>query len=288
MRRFIPIFCALALIAGPASAADPEVTAPDSVAAGASIPVRIASGIEKGDQVTIGTADGEPIPEAPRAFPTTGEPEADLAAPVEPGEYTVVVLRANAPVAAKPIKVGAPSASVAPPERAAMREEIDIRFDGPGNPGDHLTYVEADGRRLLYVPRGYTKDRKEGTLKMPAPEKPGDYRVAYVTGGKVLASAPLRVTGASAQLAVPERVGVREAFEVRVEGPANNGDFLTLGDAKGAPLTLAPEVPLRGQKRDTLRMNGPQHPGQYTVIYQSGTTVLATVPLKAEGPKAPK
>jgi hypothetical protein len=35
-------------------------------------------------------------------------------------------------------------------------------------------------------------------------------------------------------------------------------------------------------------MMAPQQPGEYTVIYQSGTTVLATVPLTAEGPKGPK
>jgi Ca-activated chloride channel family protein len=288
MKRIIPVICFAALIAAPAWADEVQVSAPDQVAAGASFPVRIESGIEKGDQVTIGTADGEPVPDARRAYPAAGDSEAALAAPVEPGDYTVVVLRANNRVAARPIKVAAPAAKVAAPERATMRQEIDVRYEGPANPGDHVTYVEADGSRLLYVPRGYAKERTEGVLKLPAPEKPGQYRVAYVTGGKVLASAPIQVDGASARISVPDSVPTREPFEATVEGPANPGDFLTLGDAKGMPIALAAQVELRGEKRDTLRMMAPQLPGEYTVIYQSGTTVLATVPLKAEGAKGPK
>jgi hypothetical protein len=175
---------------------------------------------------------------------------------------------------------------LAVPERAMMRDAIEVRFRGPGNPGDHLTYVEEDGSRILYAPRRYTDDEREGTVTMRAPEKPGVYRVAYVTGGKMLASSkPIQVSAPSVSLAAPKRVPARQPFEVTVEGPALPGDFLTLGDANGTPISFAAQVPLRGNKRDTLRMTAPQQEGDFTVVYRSGSAVLATAPLEAFEPE---
>jgi hypothetical protein len=179
-----------------------------------------------------------------------------------------------------------PPATLAVPERAVMRDAIEVRFQGPGNPGDHLTYVEEDGSRILYAPRRYTEDEREGTVTMRAPEKPGVYRVAYVTGGKMLASSrPIQVAAASASLAAPKRVPARQPFEVTVEGPALPGDFLTLGDANGTPISFAAQIPLRGNKRDTLQMRAPQQEGDFTVVYRSGSAVLATAPLEAYEPE---
>jgi len=180
----------------------------------------------------------------------------------------------------------AATVTLSAPKQAVMREEIAVRYEGPADPGDFVTFVTEGGLLIPNAPRGYPNDRAKGTLTLQAPEKPGAYRIAYVNGGKLLASAPIQVAGASASLAVPERVRARQPFEVAVEGPANPGDFLTLGDAKGTPLNFAEEVPLRGRKRDSLRMNAPPREGEYTVVYQAGGTVLATAPLKVQAADA--
>ncbi len=70
-----------------------------------------------------------------------------------------------------------------------------------------------------------------------------------------------------------------------VEGPALPGDFLTLGDANGTPISFAAQIPLRGNKRDTLQMRAPQQEGDFTVVYRSGSAVLATAPLEAYEPE---
>ncbi len=195
-------------------------------------------------------------------------------------------MRANKAIAARPLQVTGVSASLRAPATAILREEISVEYAGPANPGDYVTYVKPDGTPILYAPRAHPAGAPKGTLKLRAPEKPGKYQVAYFTGAKMLAGAPIEVTRASASLQAPRRVRIRHQFEVKVEGPANPGDYLTLGDAKGAPISFAATVPLRGKQSDTLMVTAPQQEGRYTVLYMSGSTVLASAPVKVYASEA--
>lgn len=286
MTRIISLAFIVIALMSPASAQELQLSIPKSVEAGANFAVGFESGLEKGDEVTIGTAAGEPIAEAPRAYPTTDKPSVEIAAPVDPGDYTVVIVRAAKPIAARPITVSGATASLRAPAKAVLREKIAVEYEGPANPGDHVTFVKSDGTPMLYAARAYPNGRQKGTLEMIAPEKPGRYKVAYFTGVKALASVPLEVTGASASLSAPKLVRIRDRFEVTVEGPANPGDVLTLGDAKGSPINFSAKVALRGKRSDKLSMTAPQHEGRYTVLYLSGSTVLASAPLKAYAAEA--
>jgi hypothetical protein len=283
----LALFIALVVLgAWPAAAQELQLSTPDSVEAGATFEIEIASGLEKGDEVTIGTTRGEPISEAQRAYPTTSKPAVEITAPVEPGDYTVVVVRANKAIASRPLQVKGVTATIHAPATAVLRAEIAVEYEGPANPGDYLSYVKPDGTPILYAPRGYPSGNRRGTVKMVAPEKPGAYQVAYFTGAKMLAGAPIEITGASASLAAPKRVRVRHTVEVGVQGPANPGDYLTLGDAKGTPISFAPQVPLREKQSDTLAITAPQQAGRYTVLYVSGSTVLASAPVKVYASEA--
>lgn len=290
MGRIIGLAFIIALLmphaVSPVAAQELQLTIPQSVEAGANFVVQFESGLEKGDEVTIGTAAGEPIPQAPHAYPATDRTSVEIAAPVDPGDYTVVILRAAKPIATRPITVTGATASLRAPAKAILRAKIAVEYEGPANPGDHVTFVKPDGTLILYAQRAYPNGNQKGTLEMIAPEKPGHYKIAYFTGVKALASVPLEVTGASASVSAPKLVRVRESFEVTVEGPANPGDVLTLGDAKGSPINFAAKVPLRGKQSDTLSMTAPQHEGRYTVLYLSGSTVLAAAPLKAYAAEA--
>ncbi|MPY73800.1 MAG: VWA domain-containing protein [Alphaproteobacteria bacterium] len=286
MGRIIGLAFIIALAVSPVAAEEPQISIPKSVEAGANFAVGFESGLEKGDEVTIGTAAGEPIAQAPRAYPTTDSPSVEIAAPVDPGDYTVVIIRGSKPIATRPITVTGASASLRAPAKAVLREQIAVEYEGPANPGDHVTFVKLDGTPILYAQRAYPNGKQKGTLEMIAPEKPGRYKVAYFTGVKPLASVPLEVTGASASVSAPKLVRIRDRFEVTVEGPANPGDVLTLGDAKGSPINFSAKVPLRGKQSDKLSMTAPQHEGRYTVVYLSGSTVLASAPLKAYAAEA--
>jgi hypothetical protein len=286
MGRIIWLAFLIGLTASQAAAQDLQLSFPNSVEAGATFPVGITSGLEKGDEVTIGTTRGEPIAKAQRAYPTTSEPTVELTAPVDPGDYTVVVVRANKAVVARPIRVTRVTAMLRAPASAILRQEIAVEYEGPANPGDYVTFVKPNGTPILYAPRAYLGGSRQGTLKIRAPEKPDAYQIAYFTGAKMLTGTPIEITGASASLSAPKRVRVRHAVEVAVEGPANPGDYLTLGDAKGVPINFAAEVPLREKRSDTLTISAPQQAGHYTVLYMSGATVLAAAPIKVYAPEA--
>ncbi len=120
---------------------------------------------------------------------------ATLSAPAEPGAYEVryVTGREENTLASVPVTVTAVSASLAAPASVDAGERFEVTWEGPDNPRDYVTIVEAGAREGAYRSYQYTRDGSPAALT--APDEPGAYEVRYVTGvgDRTLASVPISV-----------------------------------------------------------------------------------------------
>jgi Ca-activated chloride channel family protein len=118
-----------------------------------------------------------------------------LTAPAEPGAYEVryVTGREENTLVSVPVTVTAVSASLAAPASVGAGERFEVAWEGPDNPRDYVTIVEAGAREGRYLSYQYTRDGSPATLT--APDEPGAYEVRYVTGtgDRTLASVAISV-----------------------------------------------------------------------------------------------
>lgn len=164
------------------------------------------------------------------------------------------------------------------PNSAQQFSHIEVQWSGPDNPGDWIAIAYPDGKRIPYSSYVYTKD-SDGTARLRMPEKPGDYAIAYYNE----ADEPLRVvpvTGlpAKANLAAPETVPANTEFTVAWEGPDNEGDHITMGTEGGRWIPYSSSGKTKDHPGEIV-LTAPEKPGEYTVIYRTGRTVLGKAPL---------
>jgi Ca-activated chloride channel family protein len=152
-----------------------------------------------------------------------------------PGDYDVryvLDLKGVRKVKAiQPISIVAATATIKPPANVFSAEPLSVEWTGPAGKGD---YVDV-------VPKGYAATSGEiayaytssgNPAKFSAPGAAGDYQIRYVLEGpggrKVLASAPMTVTQATAKLTAPDSADRSTALVVEYEGPKRAGDYVDL------------------------------------------------------------
>ena len=177
--------------------------------------------------------------------------------------------------------VEAQEVSVTAPAEAGINEAIEITVSGPPAKGDMLRFADESGKLLkgAYVYVGNLKNNK-GALS--APLEPGTYQVAYVSGGKIVASSPLTVTAVTATLKVPESADINETIEVQFDGPMNKGDYVQM--------LQSDETPIRGfyayvgnAKNGIVKLRVPAEGGDYGVGYFTGKTLIGSSPMTVRG-----
>ena len=193
-----------------------------------------------------------------------------LKAPVEEGEYRIVYSMSGEILAEHPLKVGGTAASLTAPGTAKAGSEVTISWEGPDNAGDNIIIRDKEGKRVSAT--GYVGNSKDRTVKLRAPMQPGDYTLAYLTSGKVLAEAPLKITGVEANLKASETAQAGTIMEVTWEGPDNNGDFVTLHDPEGK--RVSGHIYIGNRKSNLVLVEVPEKLGPYTLVYVSGGEIL--------------
>jgi len=175
-------------------AATASVDGPAEVGAGGGFAVDWTGPDNERDYLTI-------VPEgAPEgsyqdyAYTRDGSP-VTLTAPIDPGAYEIryVTGGEGSTLASASVTVTAVSASLEAPADVDAGERFEVAWEGPDNPRDYLTIVEAGAPEGTYASYQYTRDGSPATLA--APDEPGAYEVRYVTGegGRTLASVPITV-----------------------------------------------------------------------------------------------
>jgi len=211
-----------------------SVSAPASVAAGASFDVKWTGPNNDRDYVAIGETTPGGRLYLDYKYARSGNP-LKLAAPEKPGDYEVryILGVGDTVIARQLIKVGAVTATVSGPAEVAAGAKFKVTWTGPNNPRDYVTMVKAGAAektfdRYVYTDRG-------ATLDFTAPDEPGKYELRYSTGQGylTLARAPITVGAITATITGPAQAVAGESFKVSWKGPDNPRNYVTIV-AKGA------------------------------------------------------
>ncbi len=188
---------------------------------------------------------------------------------------------ASAPAeAAAPEPAPAESApEVNGPAAVDIAARFEVSWKGPGNPEDFIAVARPDQPPSASISR--TSVREGSSLKVWAPSDPGEYELRYVVGrgNKLLAKAPLTVNAVAASVEVPDSVNVAARIEVKWQGPAAEGDFISVALPKQPPGAVLARALVKDGNPAKLWMPGDA--GQYEIRYVlgRGARLLAKAPL---------
>ncbi len=208
-----------------------------------------SSAVSRGNQISTPAQPASPAP-ASNPRPTAGSPET------------------------------AGTVSLSAPDTIPAGSTLQIAWTGPDDKRDLITIVEAKAGEGAYGNYRYTKHGNP--LQLKAPDAAGDYQLRYLAGNKraTLASLPIRVTPASAELNAPTEFKAGDEIAVDWKGPDNARDLITIVE-RGA------EAGSYGKYRYTnkgtpLKIQVPDSPGDYEIRYLTGQTrkTLASRALK--------
>jgi hypothetical protein len=164
--------------------------------------------------------------------------------------------------------------SLEAPERAHIRQDIEVAWTAPQETGGLIEIrPAAGGRAATYA---YTNANPQAVM---APEPPGDYEIVYIYEREVRASRPLTVFLPEATLEAPAQVDAGADFEVAWTGPDSRSDNITFAERDG-PMIRGMSYAYVGNFADApVALRAPADAGDYDVIYLTGSTILARAPV---------
>lgn len=271
--HFVPI------VAEPVSA---TLAAPDRVPAASAFAVTWTGPDNEGDHVAIGNAAGKRIPYSSYAYTAQYPGELSLTAPEKPGEYTVVYVTGSTVVTFAPFTVTSLNATIAVPETVPAGAPFTAAWTGPDNEGDRLRVHTAEGERIPHASYAYTA-LNPGEVELVAPEEPGAYTIAYVTGDSVVTTVPVTVVDVTASLQAEDEVDAGIAFPVTWTGPGNRRDVIVMiGEDPDFPVARAY---IANSDGDTVTLDAPGRPGTFELRYTTpGGRQLAARPIRVVAP----
>ncbi|KJS04281.1 MAG: hypothetical protein VR73_14775, partial [Gammaproteobacteria bacterium BRH_c0] len=172
--------------------------------------------------------------------------------------------------------------SLTAPDSAHSRQVIEVSWTAPQADGGLLeirTDLETNSRASYAYVRGNPQ-----TIEVP--EASGDYQIVFVHKGEVKASRPLTVFLPEASLEAPAQVGAREGFVVTWRGPNSRSDNITFAERGGARIRGSSYAYVSNSNDGTVSLQAPEAPGEYDVIYLTGSTVLARAPVTVDAVSA--
>lgn len=294
-RKIFVLFCFLAALVFPSAAsAEPELSAPDKVAAGADVEISVSEVSSQKDFVTIVSPDTPEGKYSDFQYPKQ-RPSVTLAAPEDAGSYEIRLLSGEdryATITSRKLEVTPVEASVSAPESLDAGVEFNVSWEGPGNRKDFITIVEKDAPEGKYADFKYPRNKKEVTFR--APELPGEYEIRYVSGGKryTLASQGFTVKGVEAELSAPKTAVAGSAIEIDWKGPDNSQDFVTIVEAGTEEGKWESYQYVRRKygprKLNKVKMTVPETAGEYEIRYLSGRKklTLGSAPLTVTATEA--
>ena len=161
------------------------------------------------------------------------------------------------------------------PERAHIRQAIEVGWDAPQTTGGLLEIRPAEGQptRTSYA---YVRDNPQPIL---APDTPGEYLIVYVHESEVRASRPLTVFLPDATVDAATTVGAGAQIEVTWTGPDSRQDLIAIASRDGSPIRGASYTYVSNTRGGPAKLQAPADSGEYDVVYVSGSTVLARTPI---------
>lgn len=234
------------------------------------------------DRIRVVNGDGSPLTGGAYAYTANakGGP-VKLKAPVEPGDYRVIYQMQGEALASQPLKVGGTEAEVVASPTVQAGGDLEVFWSGPDNSQDYIALIPAgDESRPSSASYAYTGNSTAGGVMLIAPEKVGDYEVAYFTGGKILARQAVEVVPVSATLEAPAEVVATLHFEIAWTGPGNRRDRIVMVEPGAAEDATASLTTYIDPSENIVSMEAAIEPGDYELRYRTNKgAVLAKRPI---------
>lgn len=195
-------------------------------------------------------------------------------APRHPTGSFTLILTLLAWLALLAAPAGATGYALEAPERAHIRQAIEVGWHAPDGTGGRIEIrPAAGGRAATYA---YVNANPQA---VDAPEAPGDYTIVLVHENDVRASRSLSVFLPEASLNAPVHLDAGESFEVAWRGPNSRGDLLTFALRGGDRIRGSSYTYIGNTRGGPGRLRAPMDEGDYDVVYVSGSTILARAPV---------
>ncbi len=165
------------------------------------------------------------------------------------------------------------------PATVGARDSFAVRWTAPQAKGG-LIEIRPTGAKARRVAYAYTTKNPQA---VEAPEESGDYVLVLVFDGKDQVSRPLRVEAATATLAAAAEADAGARVVITWTGPNNRGDLVTFALPGGAPIRGAGYAYVGNSHDGKVAVQAPEDAAAYDLVYVSGTTILARIPISVGG-----
>jgi len=256
---------------------------PATVPAGSTFDVTWEGPDSRNDCIAIAAKGSKDNEYKDYAYTERGNP-ARIIAPGDPGQYELRYVHAHTStvIGRADIQVTPVEASVNPPATSPAAGEFQVPWQGPSYEIDYITIAEPSSPAGSYDSYVYTRNGNPAKLKAPA--EPGTYEIRYILGNGtlILAKAPIVIEEVSAHIQPPASAGAAAEFEVIWQGPANDGDYISIAEPSSPPWSYDNYSYTRHGNPVTLK--APAQPGTYEVRYiqAHGNRLLAKAPLTVQ------
>lgn len=162
------------------------------------------------------------------------------------------------------------------PDEVGMRDSISVEWTAPQAKGG-IIEIRPLGEKARRASYAYTIKNPQA---IEAPEAPGKYVLVLKFEGEDRVSRPLQVNPASATLSAAPTTAAGAQLEVTWDGPNNRSDLVTFAQRNGPPIRGAGYAYVGNSKDGTVRLRAPQDAATYDIVYVSGKTILARIPIQ--------
>ena len=187
--------------------------------------------------------------------------------------------QAAAPTPEPPGEPGPEAQIAAAPQAVGVAERFEVAWNGPANKDDYITIARPEQPGGAHVSFAVVRDGNP--LKIWAPSDPGAYEIRYILGrgANVLAKAPITINPAAAGVEAAGPVNAAAPFEAKWQGPAREGDYISVARPEQVPSAYVTQGPVRNG--NPVKLRAPSDPGEYEVRYilGRGARLLAKTPL---------
>lgn len=265
-----------------------QILAPDHATAGSPLAISWQGPAQDSDYLTVVSPEAQPNEYGPYVYTREGH-NISLPMPTEPGRYEIRLNReSNGTVLARhTLVVTAPKIEISAPKEVKAGATVEIRFKGPLNEKDWITFAPAGSEASTYLDYAYCEGKESVSIQAPA--EPGSYEVRYMAGtaNTALAAIPIRVNSVNVSLAAPAKGQIGAKIEVSWQGPGHERDYLTVVPAD-APEGNYDAYWYVAREPNPVIIALPSTPGQFEIRYQvePSNQVLARQPIEIVDAKA--
>jgi len=245
-----------------------SLNAPDTdVVGGSRVGIEVSAPNMGDDKIGVFNAAGEKL----RSFTVRlGFKDGVKTITAQPGVYTLKYLTKGGKVLATDeiTVIAAKAYIIAPDTDIPGGGDFMVKVSEANSHKDKISIYTENGKRIQsWTVKSW---RKNGEMKISAPEEPGTYSVKYMSGDKkVLASDKLNVIAPTAQIDAPDGPILADSrFDLTVSTPNSNKEKINIVNSDGK--RVKSWTVSRWVKNGKMTITAPDEPGTYELIYVTG------------------